>query len=267
MDHNEFYSLGEIVNQALPSVDNELILTFKQSYGIHDLSSLTTSEYLKYKLSEIENISLRCLLIEINHKTVTDPHNVILILQKLKDTLMTSPYIINLLSLLGEEINSIITDCKQIVKDTHKLSRKLNQSVQRNVCYKNFDNLIQTVEEFIKNYPLFNVARKAVTMVKKIIPYCDGKLLQFVMVVCEALQMMTHDYHNITTLLLPTIKLYIKLYKQISSSPDNELTYHYIMSGKFNEQEKLIITNHFIKLQEVAPYYVHKEASQYHYIH
>jgi len=99
-------------------------------------------------------------------------------------------------------------------------------------------------------------------MVKEIKPYCDGKLLQYVMMRCEYLQMRAHDYHIITTITLSIIKLFIKLHKQISSSPDNELTYHYIMSGKFNGEKELIYTNHLIKLQEVAPNYVHERVSQ-----
>ena len=196
--------------------------------------------------------------------TVIDPHHVILTLQRIKAALMTSPYTINLLSLLGEEINSLITNCKQILKDVHKLCRKLNQSVQRNLYD---DKLIQTVEEFIKNYPLCNVAQKAVTMVKKIIPYCDGKLLHYVMMSCEDSEMMTHDYHMITILTLPHIKLHINVHKQITSSllngsPDIELTHHYIMSGKYNEELELVDTNRLIKLQEVAPNFVQRQISK-----
>ena len=190
-----------------------------------------------------------------------DPHPIILTLQGVKDVLMTLPYTINLWSLLGEEINSLITNSKQILKDAHKLCRKLNQSVQRNLYDKNYYKLIQTVEEFIKNYPLCNVAQKAVTMVKKIIPYFDGKLLHCMIIQCEYLQMRTHDYHDITTSTLPFIKLFIKLHKQITNSllngsPDIELTYHYIMSDKFDEEIELVNTNHLIKLQEVAPNFV-----------
>ena len=68
-----------------------------------------------------------------------------------------------------------------------------------NLYDKNYDKLIQTVEEFIKNYPLCNVAQEAVTMVKKITPYFDGKLLHYMMMRCEYLQIKTHDYHEITT--------------------------------------------------------------------
>ena len=267
MDGKEADNLYSIMAQNETSVDKGLTLTFKQSYGVHDLSSLTAMDYLKYTLSEIENVELPQYHKRINMCTVTDPHNIILKLQQIKYALMTSPYTINLLSLLGEEINSLITNSKQILKDAHKLCRKLNQSVQRNLYDKNYDKLIQTVEEFIKNYPLCNVAQKAVTMVKKIIPYCDGKLLHYMMMKCEHLQMKTHDYHGITTLLLPLIKLCIKLHKQITSSllngsPDIELTDHYISSGKYYEERELVRTNQLIKLQEVAPNHVLQQASQ-----
>ena len=266
MESKEAVNLYSILSQNVSSVADGLSLTFQQSYGVHDSSSLTAMDYLKYTLSEIENVMLPDYLKTINMFTVIDPHNVILILQQIKDALMTSPYTINLLSLLGEEINSLITNSKQTLNDAHKLCRNLNQSVQRNLYDQNYDKLIQTVEEFIKNYPLCNVAQKVVTMVKKITPYCDGKLLHYMMIQCESLQMCTHDYHHITTLVLPAMKLHIKQHKQITSSllngsPDIELTYHYIRSGKYHEERELVMTNHLITLQEVAPNYVQRQAS------
>ena len=268
MDSNETLTLSPYIGlNTSSSVHKGLILTFYQLYGVHDPSSLTAMDYLKYKLSEIENVVLPQLLKQINMCTVADPHDVILRLQQIKDVLMTSPYSINLLSLLGEDINSLIVDCKQTLKNAHKLCRKVNQSVQRNLYENNYDKLIQSVEEFIKNYPLCNVAQKAVTMVKKIIPYCDGELLHYIMMKYEYLQIMTSDYHVITISSLPHIKLCIKLHKQITSSllngsPDIELTYHYITSSKCEEELELLDTNYLIKLQEVAPMHVQQRASQ-----
>ena len=273
MDSKEVDNLYSIVRRNEISVMKELKLTFKQLWGVHDHSSLTAMDYLKYQLSEIENVLLPYYLKAINMHTVTNPHDIILISQRIKDALMTSPYTMNLLSLLVEEINSLIINSKQLLKDAHKLCRKLNQSAQRNLYDKNYDKIIQTVEEFIINYPLCNVAQKAVTIVKKIIPYCDGELLHSMMMECEYLEIRTHDYHSITTILLPQIKLCNKLHKQISSSllngsPDIELTYHYIRSQKHNEEIELAMTNRLIKLQEVAPNYIQQEASkQYTVVH
>ena len=84
---------------------------------------------------------------------------------------------------------------------------------------------------------------------------------------CEELQLMTCDYHSITVLLLPFIKLYIKVHKQITGallkgSPDTELTYHYFMSGKHDQEHELVNTNWLIRIQEVAPNCVQQLASQ-----
>ena len=171
---------------------------------------------------------------------------------------MRSAYTTNLLSVFGEEINTLENISKEMLKDVHKLCRILNQRVQRNLGENKYDKLIQTVEEFIKNYPLCSIAQKAVTMVKKIIPYFDGKLQHIVIMECERLQTITCDYHMFTTMILPSIKLAIKQHKQITSSllngsPDIELTYHYYMSGKCDEESELVNTIMLIKLQEVAP--------------
>ena len=269
MDSNEVYTLSPFCGKAntVGSVYEGLKLTLTQSYGIHNPLSLTVLDYLKCKLSIIDNYLLPVYLKSINMFTVNDPHVVTHKLQCIIDVLMRSPYTIKLLSLLDEEVNSLIGHCKEIVKDAHTLCRKLNQRVQRNLFEQSYDKIVHIVEEFMKSYPLCNVAQKAVTMVKKIIPYCDGELLHYMMEQCEGLQMMTCDYHIITISLLPLIMLCIKVHKQITSallngSPDTELTYHYFMSGKCDEEHELVNTNWLIRIQEVAPNYVQGLASQ-----
>ena len=269
MDSNEVFALspasGKFSTGA--TISAELALTFQQSYGIQDGSSLTVEDYLKYKLSEIDKSLLPFRLKNIYSFIIVDPHVVIIKLQNVKDALLSSPYTYNLLLLVDKEINTITNDCKQILKDIHRLSRELNQRLQRILFEKLYDELIQTVEEFIRNYPLCSVAQKAVTMVKKIMSYCDGELLYYIMRNCEDLQMLTCDYHRITTLVLPYIKLYIKQYKQITGSlvngsPDIELTCHYFISGKNDEEGKFLWNNRLIKLQDVAPIYVQQLVSE-----
>ena len=243
---------------TLSTVKAGLILTFQQSYGVHDLSSLTAVDYLKYKLSEIENIKLPLYLQSINMRAVTDPHDVISILQFVKQAITLNA------TNLNDQISSLHTECKQIIKNVDKLCRKLNQSIQRNLYEKKYDKLIQTVEEFIKNSPLYIVAQKAIAMLKMIIPYFDGESLDFIISGHEYLQLMTSDHYYISTLVLPHIKLLIKQLKKLTSSlhngsPDIELTCRYFMSGKCSEEEDLVNFNFFIKMQEVAPIAVQKE--------
>ena len=275
MDSNEAYDLyNERGFQTGISVRKALTLTFQQSYGVHDPLSLTPIDYLKYKLSEIENVGLSVNLQLINRHTAGEPHPCKLTLQLIKDALMASPYTVNLLPLLGEEFDSLMVNCQQILKDAHKLCRKLNHSIQRCLYEKNYDKLIQNVEEFIKNYPMCKVAQKAYAMREKIIPYCEGKQLHHMKIWFEGFKVKTSDCHYITALILPCVKLYIRIHKQINSSllngsPDIEQTYYNIMSGKYGEEEALIKTNYFIRLKEIAPYYLHlmqQEASQ-HFMH
>ena len=260
IDYEEIITLspfGELLNIA-GVVVRGLTSTFHQSYGVNDPSSLTTVDYLKYKLSEIENVYLPYHLKSISMLTVTDPFKGIVILQGIKEAIMSSPSTINLLSFLDDQINSLQGECKQVIKNVNKLCRKFNQSVQRNLCEQKYDKLIQTVEEFFIDYPLCIVAHKAATMVKRIIPYCDGELLNYIAEHCEVLQVMTSDYHFITIRIIPYIKLFVKRHSEITSSlqngsPDIELIYHYFSSGKDTEEEELVEANCLIKLQEVAP--------------
>ena len=271
MDSKEAHTLapyGGKLNTSR-SVAEGLKLIFQTSYGVSNPSSLTAIECLKYKQSEIENIHLPYYLKNINMCTITNPYQIIQIVQQIKDALMTSEYTVGLLSSLDEEIKSIIINCKEILRDAHKLCRKLNQSAQRNLFKNDYDKLIHSVEEFIKKYPVCSVAQKAVTIMKKIMPYCDGdhELLYYVMRLCEGLQLMTPGYHEFSTLTLPYIRLHIKLHKRIVSSllkgpHDIELTYQYIMHGKYDEENDLVMTNCLIKLQDATPYFVLQKASQ-----
>ena len=268
MDSYEVIDLSPCQGLKSRALCEGLVLKFQESYGIHDELSIMSMDYLKYKLSEVENIWFPYYLKLINMFTVTDPHVVIVLLQHITDILTASPCSINLFVLLEKEINSLTIDCKQTLNDAHKFCRVLNQNVQKILYEKDYDKLIQTVEEYIKNYPLCNIAQKAITMAKKIIPYCDGQLLHSMNMKCELLHVATADYHEVTTLVLPTIELYIKLHKQITSSllngsPYVETTYNYIVSGRLNEEERLAVNKRNIKLLEVAPNVVSQEIAEH----
>ena len=248
------------------SVGRAIRVTYEKLYLAHDSSPRTIINYLKFKLSEIENNKLPFYVKCINMQTVTDPHTAMLLLKYIKDALMNSPHTISLLPLLDKEIESLSSDSMQILRDAHKFCRKLNQTVQRYLYEKKYDELIQSIEEYTKNYPLCNVAQKAITMVKKILPYCDDELLQCLTRRCEELHGLKND-HNIIAVVLPVIKLNIKRLKQITSSlvngsPDTELMFHYICSEKYYEEGELLNTNYLIKLHEVAPSIAQREASR-----
>ena len=143
------------------------------------------------------------------------------------------------------------------------------QGIKPNRTKKSLSEIIiQTVEKFIRNHPLCNIAKRAAALVMdRIIPYCDGEQQYYIMVRCEGLQMKKSDYHYITTFLVPAMKLYIRLHKQIttsllSGSADIERTHRYIRSGKFDREYELLGINEYKKLREIAPIFVQQQASR-----
>ena len=237
---------------------------FKKCYGVCDRWSCA-SDFLKYKLCEIENHYLPIYVKQINMLTIRDPYLTAATLLRIKDFLMTSPNITTLFPSLSDELDLLICDCHKILKDAHRLSRILTQNLQRCLTQRNYHNLIQSIETFAYTYPIARVAQQAVTIVNKTIPYCDGKLLDIIIEQCELLQTMTHDYHFITLMILPAIKLSIKDLQLIHCSlqAGSEAAQQYFLSGQHEEDEELIDSNYLIKLQEIAPNLVNEQIYLY----
>jgi len=247
------------------SVYSALFENFLKSSGIQDPSSLRGRDYLKFQLSLMENSLLPNFIQKVNMMTITDPHRIIGVLQSILDALMTSPTITAFFPTLMDEIKSVISECRKILNDAHKLSRTLNQNVQRCLTQRNYENLVQTIERYSNKYPVTAVAQRAVTMVKKVFPYCDEELLHYIKWGCEHLQTNIHDYHQITLITSPLLKLYAKelqiIYTSLQTgSPDVETVTQYFLSGQHDEETELIKTKALIKLQEVTPDLVHKMA-------
>ena len=136
--------------------------------------------------------------------------------------------------------------------------------MKANLYEKSYDELIQNVEVFIKNFPLCTVAQNAIAMVKKIIPYCNGELLLYMMERYEYFQLKTCDYHPVTTLMLPYIKVEIKFHDKITTSilhgsPNVEATRQYFENGIYQEEYESLEANHIIILKDVVPNYVQQQ--------
>ena len=264
MNSNEVWVLSVAGKQdILKSISKKSTLTFQQSYGVDDLSSLTVTESLKYKLHEINYGMLPQSLKSFSAYLVIDPHAIISTLEMMKYVLITSPHTKNLWLLLSEDINLLLIECKKIIMNAYNVCRKFNQTIERSLYEEKYEILVQVVEDFIKNYPVYDVAQKAITMVNKTIQYCEGKLLHYMMSVCEEFKVTTHDYHDIATFTLPHVKFYVGVIKRIRSSLQNgspyiELIYDYFVTGKFEKELRLLTTSQLTLLQEVAPIGAHK---------
>jgi len=228
-----------------------------------DVSSLGAQHFLQNKLFMIEYCLLPATLRQVNMFTSVDPHATIIVLQGIQNSLATFPYIAIFLPSLNSEIDSLVNKCHKILHDTHPLCRKLNQKVQRCLAQRDYKRLVQTLKTYIIEYPLSKVAQEGAAMLKKVMPYCDGELLHYVMRMCGDLQMKTPDYHDMTLISLPYIKLWIKDHKKIISIIQGESavteSFKYLLSSEQTQEMQLVLTNRLIKRQEVAPDWVQQQ--------
>ena len=269
MEFNEAITLSPILNSThtyvMDAINKGLEVAFKQSCGIDNLFSLTDRDFLKFQVSELENLWLPLNLKKFNAHTVFDPFYIIgliyAIIAKLMHTYKlpeTSQYIKNLLELITVKIHASIADYKQILKDANKLSRKLNQSVQRSLLKQDYDNLFQSVQDYIVNYPLGIVLEKNITMLKKAIPYCYHDLTTF----CEILKGFTPEHHVMNRITFRGIKFYGKLHELgqrlllTGSDDDVKKLCDYIKFGKYNDFLKLLKSAEPITAQEGAPDFI-----------
>ena len=271
MDSNEFYTLSPYggISYTAQSVLDGLQQMYQQAYGLgeatNDLALISSVDLLKYKLSEIESTIIPCFLQSINMYIVTDPHIIIKTLEQTKDKLMT----FRNLSSSCEEINLLISECKEFLKNAYQVCKKLNQRVQKSMHEKSYDKLVQHLEEWIKSYSLFDIARKVNDFMNKITSYCSDnqELVCYIRNTHQYLVVYLRDYHQLNTFAMPKIKFCINLCKRINrsllnGSPNVELTYYYFWSQKCNEDLQVLEDNHLIKLEEVAPNIVQLRRAQ-----
>ena len=247
------------------STTNEIKLYYQKSFIGYDASSSYAVNHLQMLLNALENCFFPLNLKRINMFVIYDPHTTIVSLQRIQDALEISPNITTFVPSVNEEIKSVINDCHKILKDAHKTNRILNQNIQQCLAKRNYYNVIQTIEVYMSKYPPGLIAQQVITVLKKIIPYCDDKqLLHGLNMQCEQFNMKTPDYHIITLMVLPRIKLYTKYFYQIGKAlragthDDIQRAYHYFTSHQRSQEDELVSTNCLIKLQEVAPNWVHQ---------
>ena len=243
------------------AVKDGLVQQFQSSYKIHDTRLLSDVEYLYFRVNEIEFQSLPYHIQQINMCRILDPHTTIVLLKRIQEAVKSSPNISKLFVSLIDHINILINDCHKILKSAHKSSRILNQKCQQCLTQRNYDALNQTIDTYMQDYPITVVAKQAVAVVKKIIPYCKGEVLYNMTRRCEKLQMATFDYHVISLLKAPIIKILTKELQQLvtsleAGSPYIEQTIESYKSGKFDEEFDLVRIKQHIKLQEIAPNHV-----------
>ena len=239
-----------------------LEVSFQQSYGVHDVSSLTPAEYLMYTQSKIECDLLPYFLKKINLRRVYEVHFIKNKMQQMQDILMSTVNATNVVPLFKKQADPIVKECEKISKTIYMMSRDLKQMIERHLNEQNYNKLVEAVENNCFNSPIGLLAQRAVTVIRDFISHCEPGHLNVVIKHYEYLQRITPNYDLIPHKLLPYIKLHIELHQKIrdalqKGSPQIEVTYHYCMGGKYEEEFDLVHSNYLIKLQSVASSLVH----------
>ncbi|XP_065894224.1 uncharacterized protein [Dysidea avara] len=257
LDPDEYNTLapsGRLGTMA--NVTDGIRQQFARSTVVYKQLSLSATDYLKQRVNEIQNLTLPHHIKQICMFAITDPLHTASILQGIQKTLHTMTC--SDISVFYDEIYLLISNCRTTLKQVHKLSRTLTQNVQKCLTERNFLKLPEAIETYMSTYPMGMVAQQAVTMLKKLIPYCNVILLDCFVESCEWMHEMTPDYHEITLLILPYIKVHAEqlgqIYKSLKvGSPEIEKMHNYFLSGHYRKQLDLVNDNYLIKLQEVAP--------------
>jgi len=240
------------------SVGYSLADLHQKAYGIDTIYPLTPKDYLKYRLSEIENYHLPYYLKLLNMHAMYDPHRAILVLQAAKQYLQMSPNVKAFIPATNTQIHQLEKDCHEALKCAVKLNRKLNQNVQHCIANRNYQKLIRTIEAYICDYPIGLVTQRAVTILNTTKLYCDGAILHNIVFICEEIQMLASTYHYINLVISPLIKLYLKELEEIrcsfiSGTSEIERINKYYTSGENDRDSQLIIKKWLEKVQEIAP--------------
>ncbi|XP_065894609.1 uncharacterized protein [Dysidea avara] len=254
MDSTELCSLASLTGEAVLSKAHHVIM----SCITGDTETVTEPpKYLKCKMIEIEYYILPYCVQYTTMLTIHDPHHIMCVLQWFCMAMMASSYIEFFFPTLNAETNSLINNCQKAIKNAHKLSRTLTQSVQRCLSEGRYCSIPQTVQQYINKYPTGSIALQAITMIKKVIPYCGGQLLDFIVNLIKQLQTLTPEYHRIPLMVLPRVRLLTNELQQIVSSllagsPDMEKVYNDYISGKIDEEYSLVNNNYVMKLSKIS---------------
>ena len=240
------------------SVGDKLESLFRSSYLQQDLSQLTPREYLTYTMLKIEHVVIPFQLKRITAHILHDPHVILLMLQRIHNTICASVNHIQIITQVSEQIVALDSKCKKALKGAQVLNRIINSEVQHFLFIRDYDKLEKYLEEHCTVSSNGKIAQNCIELINQIIPMCEDSILKSFNFVRQMLETMTPQYHFITLEKLPIIKLYIGLHRDIVSSLSTgsvELykKYTYTTSGDFNKTLDSVSSSYSSKLKEIAP--------------
>ena len=240
------------------SVGDKLESLFRSSYLQQDLSQLTPREYLTYTMLKIEHVVIPFQLKRITAHILHDPHVILLMLQRIHNTICASVNHIQIITQVSEQIVALDSKCKKALKGAQVLNRIINSEVQHFLFIRDYDKLEKSLKEHCTVSSNGKIAQSCIELINQIIPMCEDSILKSFNFVRQMLETMTPQYHFITMEKLPIIKLYIGLHRDIVSalstgSAELYKKYTYTTSGDFNKTLDSVSSSYSSKLKEIAP--------------
>ena len=240
------------------SVSDKLESLFRNSYLQQDISRLTPREYLTYTMLKIEHVAIPFHLKRITAHILHDPHVILLMLQRIHNTICASVNHIQIIIQVSEQIVALNSKCKKELKDAQVLNRMINSEVQHFLFIRDYDKMEKILEEHCTAFSNGEIAQNCIELLNQIIPMCETSILESFNFVRQMLETLTPPHHFITMEKLPIMKLYIGLHRDIVSSLSTGSTelykmYTYTTSGDFNKKLDLVSSNYSTKLKEIAP--------------
>ena len=226
---------------------------FFQQFFVVD--HLTNYDFLAYNKQKMEHVLLPYYMKEINMHVLHDPHLALLILHNIQSLLNDQRYY-HLFELFNEEIVTLITECHSAVSNAQGLSRKCNLHFQLCLRSMNFDTLLQILKEYLEMQFFESTITRCIKLTENVSTQCDDDLKVSMIEKCRNFQLLTKEYHPIPSEKLPKFQLFISLHKKISrvllqrNDDEIEELYHYITSGKFEEEVQLIHDKYLMKNED-----------------
>ena len=255
----------EEIMQLTPYLDFDVFLYFAGNaleelcryYDLSEVVSLSDKECL---LGIMEYFTIPYLLRYVNMWAVVDPHLFrCTVLQRMLE-MFTEISCIDfdlsaVVSSFSRQIKALINDCQKVIIDICRSKKSLYQLSMKHLVERNYDGLLQELDNYQKQYPMGAIVEKTVKSMDGFLVYCQDyhEIHSMFTELFAALKLITRPNH-FNVVIFPAIGVFIDLCKRIKSSNLTEINQPAeYFSRKMEEDLELIKHNYLLHIQEVSP--------------
>lgn len=194
---------------------------FHKCYGLADPTSMSHETKLIHQLGGFEYCVIPYFLRFINAWAALDPYTLkssILQLMLEMLTTCTFEYPKDIISSFSSQVNDLIDDCQKIVIGISS-KKSLYQLTMKHLVEKNYDGLLQELEDHHKQNPLGAIIERSVKLANEFMVYFQDNhnLYMFCMSVLAGIDELTGPTHP-NNVIIPIITLGIDICKKIENS-------------------------------------------------